>query len=121
MHKSPVTERTPYLKDASVFSISCYNALCNTCNALPLEKGRTPMFSATPWITDSTMVQNIVIIAIVSNLQWRSSYIGLQLYKYTAESIVAMSLHLHHVPQVDMLECRLVILLIVPHPKNLHV
>jgi hypothetical protein len=32
-----------------------------------------------------------------------------------------MSLHLHHVPQADMLECRLEILLIVPHPKNLHV
>jgi hypothetical protein len=32
-----------------------------------------------------------------------------------------MSLHLHHVPQADMLECRLEILLNVPHPKNLHV
>jgi hypothetical protein len=33
------------------------------CSALPLEKGRTPMLSATPWFTDSTTVQNIVIIA----------------------------------------------------------
>jgi hypothetical protein len=32
-----------------------------------------------------------------------------------------MSLHLHHVPHADMLECRLEILLIVPHPKNLHI
>jgi hypothetical protein len=37
-------------------------------SALPLEKGRTPVLSATPWITDSTTVQNIVIIAIVSNI-----------------------------------------------------
>jgi hypothetical protein len=36
------------------------------CSALPFEKGRTPVLSATPWITDSTTVQNIVIIAIVS-------------------------------------------------------
>jgi hypothetical protein len=48
------------------------------CSALSLEKGRTPVLSATPWITDSIIVQNIVIIAIVSNLQRRSSYIGLQ-------------------------------------------
>ena len=40
-----------------------------TCNALPLEKGRTPVFSAIPWITDSTTVQNIVIIAVASLLQ----------------------------------------------------
>jgi hypothetical protein len=33
------------------------------CSALPFDKGRTPMLSATPWITDSTIVQNIVIIA----------------------------------------------------------
>jgi hypothetical protein len=38
------------------------------CSALPLEKGRTPVLSATPWITDSTTVQNIVIIAIASNI-----------------------------------------------------
>jgi hypothetical protein len=50
------------------------------CSALTLEKGRTTVLSATPWITDSTTVQNIVIIAIVSNLQWRSSYISLQPY-----------------------------------------
>jgi hypothetical protein len=36
------------------------------CSALPLEKGRTPVLGATHWITDSTTVQNIVIIAIVS-------------------------------------------------------
>jgi hypothetical protein len=29
-----------------------------------------------------------------------------------------MSLHLHHVPQADMLECRLEILLIIPHPNK---
>jgi hypothetical protein len=51
-----------------------------TCNALSFEKGRTPVLSAIPWITDSTIVQNIVIIAIVSKLQWRSSYISLQPY-----------------------------------------
>jgi hypothetical protein len=34
------------------------------CSALPFEKSRTPMLSATPWITDSTIVQNMVIIAI---------------------------------------------------------
>jgi hypothetical protein len=33
-----------------------------------------------------------------------------------------MSLQLHHVPQTDMLECRLEILLVVPYlNKNLHV
>jgi hypothetical protein len=68
------------------------------CSTLPFEKGRTPMLSATLWITDSTIVQNIVIIAIVSKLQRKSSYIGLQPYEYTAENIVAMSLRLHHVP-----------------------
>jgi hypothetical protein len=29
-----------------------------------------------------------------------------------------MSLHLHEVPQADILECRLEILLIVPHPNK---
>jgi hypothetical protein len=38
-----------------------------TCSALPFKKGRTSMLSVIPWITDSTRVQNIVIIAIVSN------------------------------------------------------
>jgi hypothetical protein len=89
-------------------------ALIPFCSALPLEKGRTPMLSATPWITNSTTVQNIVIIAIVSKLQCKSSYISLQPFRYTAESIVAMSLHLHHVPQADMLEYRLEILLNMP-------
>jgi hypothetical protein len=28
-------------------------------------------------------------------------------YRFTAENKVAMSLHLHHVPQADMLECSL--------------
>jgi hypothetical protein len=32
------------------------------CSALPFEKDRTPVLSATPWITASTTVQNIVII-----------------------------------------------------------
>jgi hypothetical protein len=42
--------------------------------------------------------------------------------QHTAESIVTLSLHLHHVPQADMLECRLEILLIVPlRIKILHV
>jgi hypothetical protein len=88
------------------------------CSALPLEKGRTPMLSATPWITDSTTVQNILIIAIVSKLQCKSSYIGVQPCEYTAESIVTMSLYLYHVPQTDMLECRLEILLIVCHSNK---
>jgi hypothetical protein len=79
------------------------------------------VLSATPWITDSTTVQNIVIIAIVSKLQHKSSYIDLPPYRYMVESIMAMSLHLHHVPQADKLECRLEILQIVPHPKNLHI
>jgi hypothetical protein len=79
------------------------------------------MLSATPWITDSTTVQNIVIIAIVSKLQRRSSYTSLKLYRFTAKNEVAMSLHLHHVPQADMLECRLEILLITPHLNNLHI
>jgi hypothetical protein len=33
-----------------------------SCSVLPFEKGKTPVLSATPWITDSTTVQNIVII-----------------------------------------------------------
>jgi hypothetical protein len=71
---------------------------------------------------DSTTVENIVIIAIASILQRKSSYIGIQPYEYTTYSIVAMSLLLHHVPQADMLECKLEILLVVPYPnKNLHV
>jgi hypothetical protein len=89
-----------------------------TCSTLPFEKGRTPVLSATPWITDSTTVQNIVIIAIVSKLQRKSSYISLQPYRFIAKNIVAMSLHLHHVSQADMLECRLEILQIVPHPNK---
>ena len=39
------------------------------CDALLLEKGRTHVFSAIPWITDSTTVQNIVIITVASLLQ----------------------------------------------------
>jgi hypothetical protein len=39
-----------------------------TGSVLPFDKGRTPVLSAIPWITDSTTVQNIVIIAIVSNI-----------------------------------------------------
>jgi hypothetical protein len=49
-------------------------ALIPFCCAPPFEKGKTPVLSAIPWITDSTTVQNIVIIAIVSKLQRRSSY-----------------------------------------------
>jgi hypothetical protein len=75
------------------------------------------MLSGTPWITDSTTVQNIVIIAIVLNLQRRSNY-KYSTLQYTAKSIMAMSLHLRHVPQADTLECRLEILVIVPHPKT---
>jgi hypothetical protein len=32
-----------------------------------------------------------------------------------------MSIHLQQVPQADMLECRLEIPQIVPHPNNLHI
>jgi hypothetical protein len=39
-----------------------------SCSALPLEKGRTPVLSAIPWIIDSTTVQKLVIIAIASNI-----------------------------------------------------
>jgi hypothetical protein len=67
-----------------------------------------------PGSVDSTTVQNIVIIAIASIIQRKSSYIDLQPYKYTAYNIVAMSLHLHQMPQADMLECKLEILLLVP-------
>jgi hypothetical protein len=75
-----------------------------------------------PGSVDSTTVQNIVIIAIASILQRKSRYIGLQPYEYTAQGIVAVSLHLHQVPQADMLECRLEILLVIPYPnKNMHV
>jgi hypothetical protein len=40
---------------------------------------------------------------------------SLQPYRYTSENKVAMSLHLPHVPQADMLECRLEIQQIVHH------
>jgi hypothetical protein len=50
------------------------------CSALPFEKGRTPVLCATRWITDSTIVQNIVIIVLTSKLQRKSSYISLQPY-----------------------------------------
>jgi hypothetical protein len=43
MHKSLVTEMTPCLKDISVFSISCYNALCNTVLSLKFELRWTPL------------------------------------------------------------------------------
>jgi hypothetical protein len=46
---------------------------------------------------------------------------SLKPYRFTTENMVTMSLHLQHVPQADMLEYRLEILLIVPHPKNLHI
>jgi hypothetical protein len=35
----------------------------HVCSVLPFDKGSTTVLSATPWITDSTTVQNIVIIA----------------------------------------------------------
>jgi hypothetical protein len=38
----------------------------HTFSILPFEKGITPVLSAIPWITDSTTVQNIIIITIVS-------------------------------------------------------
>jgi hypothetical protein len=41
-------------------------ALIPFCSTLPFEKGRTPVLSATPRITDSTTVQNIVIIVGIS-------------------------------------------------------
>jgi hypothetical protein len=41
-------------------------ALIPFCSAPPFEKGRTPLLSATPWITDSITVQNIVIIVAAS-------------------------------------------------------
>jgi hypothetical protein len=46
---------------------------------------------------------------------------SLKPYRFTAENKVAMSIHLHHVPREDMLECRLEILQIVPHSNNLHI
>jgi hypothetical protein len=86
------------------------------------------MLSATPWITDSTTIQNIVIIAdsiiyyitdldmqVFKTLQtslasWTSSNDRVQHNKNTTETKVGVSLHLHHVPQADMLECILEIL-----------
>jgi hypothetical protein len=44
------------------------------CSALPFEKGKTPVLSAIPRITDSTTVQNLVTIAVVSKFQRISSY-----------------------------------------------
>jgi hypothetical protein len=86
-----------------------------------LKKAETSVLSAIPWITNSTTIQNIVIIAIVSNITTQIQLQSLKPYRYTAENNVAMSLHLHYVPQADMLECRFEILLIVSHPKNLHI
>jgi hypothetical protein len=37
-------------------------ALIPFCGVLPFDKGSTTLLSATPWITDSTTVHNIVII-----------------------------------------------------------
>jgi hypothetical protein len=60
----------------------CYDHFVEVvlCSDLPLEKGKTPVLSAIPWITDSTTIQNIVIIAIVSKLQRNSSFISLHPY-----------------------------------------
>jgi hypothetical protein len=98
------------------------------CSVLPFDKWKTHVLSATPWITDSTIVQNIVIIAdsiiyyiadpdtwVFKTLQtilasWTSSNDRVQHNINTTENKVAVSLHLHHVPQADMLECRLEIL-----------
>ena len=38
-----------------------------------LNKGKIPVYSAIPGITDSTHISNVVIIAIVSNLLQRKS------------------------------------------------
>jgi hypothetical protein len=76
------------------------------------------VLSAIPWITDSTTVQNIVIIAIVSNI---TSQIQIQVSSLTdsqRKNNVAKSLHLHHVPRADMLECSLEILLNDPYLKT---
>jgi hypothetical protein len=43
-------------------------ALIPFCSVLPFEKGRTPVLNAIPWITDSTTVQIIVIIVVVSQV-----------------------------------------------------
>ena len=101
-------------------------ALIPFCSALPFDKSRTTVLSAIPRINDSTTVQNIVIIAIVSNstrwswvhktklttciVTWTSLNNRVQHKTNTAKIKVAVSLHLHHAPQADMLECRLEIL-----------
>jgi hypothetical protein len=36
------------------------------CSTLPFEKGKTPVLSVIPWIPNSTTIQNVVTIAIVS-------------------------------------------------------
>jgi hypothetical protein len=64
---------------------SCFNVIGVVCSVLPFEKDKTLVLSAIHWITDSTTVQNIVIIAIVSKLQYRSSYIWVKPYKITTE------------------------------------
>ncbi len=43
------------------------------CSTLPFNKGKIPVYSAIPGITDSTHISNVVIIAIVSNLLQRRS------------------------------------------------
>jgi hypothetical protein len=46
--------------------VGCWRFAAGAIAPCLLKKGKTPVLSAIPWITDSTTVQNVVIIAIVS-------------------------------------------------------
>jgi hypothetical protein len=58
--------------------------LLGNCNARLIKRQNSCVSVLFPGSVDSTTVQNIVIIAIASRLQRKSSYIGLQPYEYTA-------------------------------------
>jgi hypothetical protein len=80
------------------------------------------MLSAIPWITYSTTVQKYSNHCNSIKYYNADPVIKSQTLQISQQNNkVAMSLHLHHVPQADMLECRLEILQIVPHPNNLHI
>jgi hypothetical protein len=87
------------------------------CNAPPLDQGGTSVLSASPWINGSTTEQNEIFIAKYQdyNVDPETKYTNLT--NTQQEIKVAMSLHLHHVPQAAMLECKLEILILVLYSK----
>ena len=101
-------------------------ALIPFCSALPLNKGRTPVYLLFPGSLIAYTWQKVIFIAIVSNyivdpvdinfkslttciVSWTSSNKQI-IQEVAAENNIAWSLHLLHVPQAVMLECRLEIL-----------